>query len=235
MEKANRIFFKGNPYPAGHGIKKFVWSGRLDEKEQLWFDLHLETDDYNAEEEEDDYDDDYEDEDEGSDWEAKIVWENFGSCTISSTKWQSKGIKINTSQGKFDFNDLLQKPLEVDTLPLEDDLDLEDLSFHIYLLGHDSCANHKIKFSRNSNNKFDIEWTGKIALTYSGEEEFDHDFTAYIQDVTFDGFYLPKDLGLEKAQEVFSKKIRDIENFEFVDLNPKSNKREYKLRPKNLQ
>jgi hypothetical protein len=76
---------------------------------------------------------------------------------------------------------------------------------------------------------FDIEWSGKIALTYGGEEEFKHDFSAFIHGVTFDGFYLPKNLGVEKAMEVFSNKLNNIESFEFVDLNPKSNKREFKL------
>ena len=225
-EQPNRIYFKGNPYPEGHRIKKFIWSGRLDEEEQLWFDLHLETEDYYVEDEDDD---DFEDEDENSDWEAKIVWENYSSCTISSTKWQSRGILIDTTKGKFDFNSLSKKVFEVDILPLKKNLDFDDLSFQIYLLGHDSCAGHKIKFSRASNEKIDIEWSGKIALTYSGEEKFKHDFTAFIQDVSFDGFYLAKNLKIEQAQEIFNRKLKDIERFEFVDVNPKSNKREYKL------
>ena len=227
MVEANRIYFRGNPYPRGHRIKKFVWSGRLDEDEQLWFDFHLETDDYYAEDDEDQ--DEEEDEEVDSDWEDKIVWENYHSCTISSTKWKSRGIHIDTTKDKFEFNNLLQKELRVDTLPLKKDLDLDDLSFQIYLLGHDSCANHQINFSRNNNNKFDIDWRGKIALTYSGEDEFKHDFKVLLQDVTFDGFYFPQNLGAEKAKEVFSKKLKDIESYEFVDLNPKSNKREYKL------
>ena len=223
MEKDNRIYFKGNPYSKGHRIKKFIWSGRLDANEQLWFDFHLETDDYYSE------DDDEEDDKEDSDWEAKSVWENYHSCTLSSTKWKSQGIEIDTTNRKFDFDSLLLNDLTVDTLPLEDDLDFDDLSFHIYLLGHDSCAGHRIKFSKNNTDSFDIEWSGKIALTYGGEDEFKHDFSAFIQDVTFDGFYLPKNFGIEKAKKVFDNKLNNIENFEFVDLNPKSNKREYKL------
>jgi hypothetical protein len=225
MDKDNRIYFKGNPYLKGHRIKKFIWSGRLDENQQLWFDFHLETDDYYAEDDIEDEEDDEAD----SDWEAKSVWANYHSCTISSTKWQSQGIEIDTTKGKFDFDGLPQNELSVDTLPLENDFDFDDLSFQIYLLGHDSCANHRIKFSQNNTNSFDIEWSGKIALTYGGEEEFKHDFSAFIHGVTFDGFYLPKNLGVEKAMEVFSNKLNNIESFEFVDLNPKSNKREFKL------
>lgn len=36
-----RIFFPGNPWPEGHRIKEFAWSGRLDAKTGLWFDLHV--------------------------------------------------------------------------------------------------------------------------------------------------------------------------------------------------
>lgn len=45
----NRIFFIGNPYPLGHVIKEFGWSGRLDEDGEIYFDFHLKTDDYYAE------------------------------------------------------------------------------------------------------------------------------------------------------------------------------------------
>jgi hypothetical protein len=222
-KQVNRIYFRGNPYPKGHRIRKFVWDGRLDEDEQLWFDFHLETDDYYAEDDTEDI------EEPNSDWKAKIVWGNYHSCTISSTKWHLGGIKIQTLNGKFDFNNLQQKELTADTLPLEADFDFDNLAFHIYLLGHDSCANHRIKFSKNANGNFDIDWSGKIALTYAGEDEFKHDFTALIQDVIFDGFYLPNNFGVEKAKEVFGRKLKDADNYQFVDLNPKSNKREYKL------
>ena len=223
VKQPNRIYFKGNPYPKGHKINKFVWSGRLDEDEQLWFDFHLETEDYDAEDNTEDI------EETASDWKAKSVWGNYHSCTISSTKCHLGGIKIQTLNGKFDFNNMQQKELTADTLPFEADFDIDDLAFHIYLLGHNSCANHRIKFSKNASDNFDIEWRGKIALTYSGEGEFKHDFTALIQDVIFDGFYLPKNFGLEKAKKAFDRKLKDIDNYQFVDLNPKSNKREYKL------
>lgn len=222
----NRIYFRGNPYPKGHKIRKFVWSGRLDEDGQLWFDFHLETDDYDAE---DDTEDVKEPE---SDWKAKIVWGNYHSCTISSSQWHLGGIKIQTLNGKFDFLNMQQMELSADTLPLEANFDLDDLAFHIYLLGHDSCANHRIKLSKNGNNNYDIEWSGKVALTYGGEDEFKHDFTALIQNVIFDGFYFPKDFGVEKAKEMFDRKLKDIDKYQFVDLNPKSNKREYKLQIK---
>ena len=217
-----RIYFLDNPYPNGHQIKEFVWSGRLDESEKLWFDFHLETDDYYAEDETGDLDEPE------SDWKAKSVWGNYHNCTISSTYWgELGGIRIDNSVNKFHFDNLLQTELSVDTLPIEDNFDYEGLAFHIYLLGHDSCADHKLKFSKNEN--YDIEWTGKIALTYGGDYEFKYEFIGIIQNIKFDGFHFPNTWTIEKAKEIFDSKLSNFEEFEFVDLNPKSNKREFKL------
>lgn len=60
--KKNRIFFKDNPYPKGHQIKEFVWCARLEadnegKEDGLYFDFHLETDDYDAEDEDEQTDD----------------------------------------------------------------------------------------------------------------------------------------------------------------------------------
>lgn len=224
----NRIFFLNNPYPNGHKIKKFVWSGRLDEDEKLWFDFHLKTADYDAEDETEDEDED----EDAADWEAKIVWENYNSCTLSSTHWgESKGILIDTSKGKFHFENLLKTGLSADTLPLKKNADLEELAFNIYLLGHDSCANHQLKFLKNKADTYDIEWTGKIALTYAGDDEFQYDFIANIYNVQFDGFSFPDNWSIEKAKAVFESKLADIEAFEFL-ANSKSKTQKSVLKPK---
>ena len=62
-----------------------------------------------------------------------------------------------------------------------------------------------------------------------GNEEFSHDFKAEIFNAEFEGFHYPKTWSVEKATEVFKAKLVNFETYEFVDLNPKSNKREYKL------
>lgn len=220
----NRIYFPGNPYPNGHSIKEFLWRGRMDEDESLWFDFHLKSDSYYAEDENRDEEDDAE-----SDWTAKGGWENYHDCTLSSTYWPDpSGLRIDTKGQKIDFDRLIQKGFIADPLPLKENFELDDLSFHIYLLGHDSCADHKIKISGNQPS-FDIEWTGKIALSYAGDYEFKYDFIALIHGVRFDGFHYPKSWTLEKATEVFNKKLENFDQYEFVDLNPKSFKREYKL------
>ncbi len=182
-DRTNRIFFKDNPYPNGHKIIEFIWSGRLEPETGLWFDFHLKTEEYYAE---DDSDDEFEPE---SDWQAKIVWRNYHACTMSSTEWHFGGILVGTENEKLDFENLESGTLTADILPLPENFDFEDLSFYIYLLGHDSCADHKIKFAKKkSADIFDIEWTGKTALTYIGNYEFKREFTAFIENTKFNGF-----------------------------------------------
>lgn len=220
----NRIYFKGNPYPNGHKISKFIWSGRIDENQNIWFDFHLESDKYYAEDESDDI------EEPETDWKAKIVWGNYHSCKISSINWgeENKGIKLSKNFGKFNFDSCIKNEFVVDKIPLHEDYDYQDLAFDIYLLGHDSSANHKINFEANDIN-YNIQWSGKIALTYGGDYNFDYEFMANINNVKFDGFHYPKSWTLEKAKEVFLKNIENFDEYQFIDLNPKSNKREYKL------
>jgi hypothetical protein len=227
-KEANRIYFIDNPYPEGHKIIKFVWSGRIDEDEAIWFDFHLETDDYYADD--DSAEEEDSDEDDGtSDWNAKIVWTNYHSCTMSSTDLgeESKGIKVSHHSRKFNFEDCIKNELNVDKLPLLS-TDYEDLAFSIYLLGHDSCANHSIIIQQNGQH-YDIDWTGKIALTYAGEDDFDYDFVANIQGAQFEGFYYPESWSLEKAKTIFQKNLEHFEQYEFIELESDSNTQARKL------
>ncbi|KAA2223956.1 hypothetical protein [Chryseobacterium sediminis] len=226
MEPVSKIYFLNNPYPSGHKIVTFNWSGRIDEDGFIWFDFHLKTEDYYAN---DDHDSDEEDED-LSDWDSKAVWGNYHACTLSSNYWgEQKGIRINDLDGKLDFEAVVKNKLFSNDLPSEQNFDDDDLAFNIYLLGHDSCADHEIRFLETDNNQYNITWTGKIALTYAGDDEFSHEFKAEIFKVEFEGFHYPKTWSVEKATEVFKAKLANFEAYEFVDLNPKSNKREYKL------
>jgi hypothetical protein len=114
MNTSGRIFFKDNPYPNGHEIKDFNWSGRLDSKRGLLFDFHLQTDNYYAE----DASTDDEEVEPESDWKAKIVWGNYHRCTMSSTQWHYGGILIGTAEEKFDFENIESKTVRADVLPL---------------------------------------------------------------------------------------------------------------------
>ena len=60
----------------------------------------------------------------------------------------------------------------------------EDRAFHIYLLGHDAVADHRIAFTRVPGTQlFDLDWRGKIALAYVGDYEPEHCFRAEIRGV----------------------------------------------------
>ena len=233
----NRIFLKDNPYPLGHKIIEFVWNGHLDEDGQLWFDLHLKTEDYYA----DDpitADEPIEEELDLDSWHSKIVWGNYHACTMWSTKWGNSGILIDEIAPKLNFANWPATRLTADTLPpnsnfMPEDIEWDDMALNIYLLGHDACANHQIDITRTGKNAFDFAWAGKLALVYGGDDEFKYSFSANISDIKFAGFDYPQALSQDEAREQFAKYIQNMDDFEFVDLNSKSNKREYKFALKN--
>jgi hypothetical protein len=183
-----KILFKGNPWPNGHAVTEFVWTGRLDPEKGAIFDFHLKTADYSADG----------DGTEGpGDWNAPIVWGNYHACTLSSTMWSDDaGFTAGTTRAPIDLETLTTKTFRVDPLPFGAD---DEPAFGIYLLGHDSVADHEIRFvRRHQPDTFHLSWRGKIALTYAGDEVFRHAFEASIPRARFDGFLLPE--GTEKKQ-----------------------------------
>lgn len=175
----DRIYFKDNPWPEGHPIKEFVWSAK-EINGEVWFDLHLKSADYYAERDiEDDEDADY-----PSDWAAPGVWGNYHACTLSSTFWGNSGFKVCA---KTDYTPELLDGLELLVDPNPETLENWDqFAFHIYLLGHDAAARHRIRFERIGDTmQFRISWSGYIALAYVGHYEFKHPFSATVSSVTF--------------------------------------------------
>jgi hypothetical protein len=175
-----RIRFDGNPWPEGHPIAEFAWTARIADG-RVRFDLHLRSADYDSERAiEDDEDVEYD-----SDWEAPIVWNNYHCCTLSSTFWGGENGFDVCAADEFSPAWLDGREFAVDTIEGEID-DPETLSFHIYLLGHDSAANHRIAFRRiGESNLFDIVWHGDIALTYAGSYALAHRFEASIRSAPF--------------------------------------------------
>jgi hypothetical protein len=173
-----RIWFPGNPWPDGHRVETFDWTGRLDGLGRLWFDLTLRTADYDEAGLTDDDDD--EEPDDGPAWEAPIVWTNYGRCTISSTFWEdATGLLAATPEGPFRLAGPQPQRRTADPLPIED-LDA-DPAFHVYLLGHDSVAAHTVTFAADGTGHHRVDWTGRVALTYVGNETFRHEFRAEIR------------------------------------------------------
>ena len=176
-----RIHFSGNPWPEGHAIRDFAWTARLVEG-RVWFDLHLVTQNYYAERDIED-ETDGEDIDDAPDWEAPGVWGNFHACTLSSTHWGGDGGFPVCDIAEFTPAWLDGRCFEVDPVAGEID-DVEALAFHLYLLGHDSAVDHRITFTRiGDSDRFDIAWSGRIALTYIGHYHPEYRFEARIRDV----------------------------------------------------
>ena len=181
--KDDRIFFPENPWPEGHGIKEFSWTAEIIDS-SIWFHFDLQSDNYYAEREIEDDEDT-----ECSDWEAPIVWGNYHACTISSNQWHAGGFKV-CSVADFSLERLDGMQFHIDPLPLNlREHDPEQLAFHTYLLGHDTVVDHQIAFHRISGTDlFNIVWSGKIALTYAGHYEPDHEFHAKIHSLVVPSF-----------------------------------------------
>jgi len=211
MEES-RIFFRGNPWKEGHKIKEFQWIARLEPDQGIFMDFHLKSDDYYAEK---DFEID-DDEEFTSDWEAHVAWSNYHSCTMSSNNWHLGGILWATAQQATDFN-LQGKSLYADPLPIDlEKGDYEDLAFHIYLLGHDTCADHRIHFLRKKDDgSFDIKWTGKIALTYVGNTNFEHEFEAKIFSAKFEGIEVPKEMSNADVEKYMKAYLSNPGDFKF--------------------
>lgn len=180
-DPTDRIVFPGNPWPEGHAVAEFEWTARA-EGEELWFDLHLVSADYYAQRDiEDDGRDDT------GDWEAPIVWCNYHHCTLSSTFWgghERSGLRVGPlsafSPQALDGAELLADPHEGDgELPGG-----EEPAFGLYLLGHDSAADHRVRFlRRGDSDRYDLIWTGRIALSYAGDYRPRYRFEARLHDV----------------------------------------------------
>lgn len=154
----DRIFFSASPRPWGHRIKDFSWTGRLEPETGLWFDFELETEKYRAEDPDGFREEQYEGEAE-TDWDAISVWDNYHACSITS----NTGFRVGSAEVPFCVEALTKKEFHVDPL---DGPEEEDPAFSIYLLGHDSVADHKIRFEATEDSKrFQIHWTARIALT----------------------------------------------------------------------
>lgn len=163
-----RIYFIGNPWPEGHPIKDFSWS--LIKNEQ-GYSLHFDivTAEYSAERSFP------EEAMKASNWESPMAWNNYFCGSIHG------GFHLCNSNTD-PIKTLTKGPHLVDML--QDNVsDIDDLVFEPYILGHDAMAFHEILIEQNSAGNFDINWKGKIALIYSGEKEFNHEFKAVIPNV----------------------------------------------------
>ncbi|AXK34051.1 hypothetical protein DVA86_16675 [Streptomyces armeniacus] len=211
----DRIWFPGNPWPDGHRIARFEWGGRLDPDVGLRFTFELESADYDADDPpglEDDDGDDGDDDEWGSGFESsKTAWRNFHRCGITP----AMGFVVGTPDEPLDFEGLPDRTFRVDrpedVARLDDE---DDLAFHIYLLGHDSVADHHIRFPAvHAPFEFGVEWAGRIALTYIGDEELRHTFQVRVGRAAFRGFRVPDELDDGAADRLLTACVRDASLF----------------------
>lgn len=225
----DRIYFADNPWTNGHRIVEFSWEAHFEyedveeEEKGLYFDLHIKTADYYEEDEE------VEEEEEESDWDSKAVWGNYHSCTLSSQYWENRGFLVGNNQEKFDAERFTEKEYKVDFLTEEEqeELDVELLAFHVYLLGHDAAAFHTIKFSKVDGRNYQIDWAGKLALAYIGESEFKHTFQTVISQAKFNGITIPDELTNSQAFELLERFVKQPMSWE---LKLEGNERKFVLK-----
>lgn len=207
--ETSRIKFLGNPWANGHAIQDFFWSARL-KPSGIWFDLHLQTAEYNAE----DAEREEEIDESQSDWQAKIVWNNYHQCTLSSNNWDGTGFQVASREQPLDFQALSGQEFVVDQLPVDFD---QLRPFDIYLLGHDSAADHRIRFTQRSTpNDFSVDWCGRIALSYSGSYQFQYEFEAYVESTGFEGIELPKGIQEQDTHHLLAPFVANLDAFTLV-------------------
>jgi len=211
-----RIKFPGNPWPKGHPIKKAKWSASLSE-EGLRFHFHVESRDYDLgdkrpyRDEEEDMDDD---------WKARIVWNNYHSCILSSTYWGHPGFLVAAPGNPLDLERLEGKTFRVDRTKgdkLGQEYDREELSFGIYLLGHDAVCDHRIRFvKRRGPATYDIHWRARIALTYSGKQTLAHELDLVLPKLPFAGITVDSGLSAKGARELLPQVLVKGERYKRV-------------------
>lgn len=212
-KELGRIYFPGNPWPKGHAIKRFEWTGRVERSTGIWFDLHLETESYYANDKKGSNEDD--DEEESSDeWRSKTLWYNFHSCTLSSTNWggQTYGFLAGSATEPLDWKSMKRRTFAFDQKPANR-LQLSR-PFHIYLLGHDGVGGHKIEIKREAKKKtYTMGWCGRIALFYSGYDKFLYQFNAQVAGIPFDGILFPGSMSQQDVRESLDPFVVDHRQF----------------------
>ncbi|GAA1550891.1 hypothetical protein GCM10009827_084400 [Dactylosporangium maewongense] len=222
---SDRILFPGNPWPAGHAVEELAWQGRLDPAGRLWFDLHVKSAGYYAE------DPTYWDDDGDSgcdDWSSKVVWGNYHACTISSTRWGHRGFVAATDAEPLALDTLAGRTFHVDRDPdrpdgvpdgvADEDIEDEDAAFGIYLLGHDAVGDHRISFgARQGRTVFALDWHGRIALRYANSmAPFQYTFQATIGAVALDHIAAPSSLDDGAAEGLLRRVLVDAAMFELI-------------------
>jgi hypothetical protein len=187
-----RIFFPGNPWPNGHRIISCDLVASINPLRGLYTEdapykgpaltlaIELKTAEYDEEDPTD------RDGIGADNWSSKISWNNYGSCWIGeSGTSNTPGFVVSDGVTPFSFHEEEYR-FTVDPLPIDWNAFVATQAFGTYLLGHDDVADHDIHLhSRQPNGTYTLDWTGRIALTYAGDDEFTYQFQAHVTGVRF--------------------------------------------------
>lgn len=211
--KDNRIYFsEGNPWPEGHAIKSLFLDARLYDDDLLRVTMHLETEDYYENDNREFIDDD--EESDVEDWASKTVWNNYHACSIDGALLESDGSSL------ISLDSLARSIIQIDQLPEALNRANEDeLTFNIYLLGHDDVADHTIELGALENNSYPIKWSGKVALSYSGDYEFKYGFTLSGLLNRLERIWYPDEWSDAKAIETLAKMLKEHEKFKIGEID----------------
>ncbi|NNG19052.1 hypothetical protein HJ590_05575 [Naumannella sp. ID2617S] len=161
-----RLTFSDSPWPDGHPLDLIELTVRGGSDGELRLHLHAETVPYDAEPPREDAATD-------SEWQRPGAWVNYGSAIISSIKWDNAGIELPIAAETFTESMLDGLELSADPVKrIKLDGVAEELAFGCFVLGQGLCGDHTIKLSRVAPNTFDLRWTGALAATFIGEEDF---------------------------------------------------------------
>ncbi len=201
----HRVYFSpGNPWPQGHAVKSCYLDGRLFEDDTLEINLHLSTVDYREND-----GGELLDEGDGSDWEAKVVWNNYHAFSVDGT------LVVASQAHPISLADLGSRVFEVDPLPQAYERFLDDeLAFATYVLGHDSVADHRISLGAAAGGSHPLTWTARIALSYSGEDEFDRYFAVATEVKPLQEIFVVGDRSEESILGALEKILAEHSQFE---------------------
>lgn len=207
-----RITFPGNPWPKGHAIAEAAWTAELT-LEGLRFHLHLVSANYDA----GDRKGEDEDEELDSDWKSKVVWTNYHRCSLSSTKWGNAGFLVATPGKPIDIEKLAGVTFRVDPIKrasIPEDVELDELAFNIYLLGHDSVMDHTIAFTRRRGpSTYDVSWKARIALTYTGNMKLKHSLVATLPKLTLGKIAIASEVDVKRSRELLASVLVGAERY----------------------
>lgn len=192
---ANRIWLKDNPWPEGHSVKEIQFYGILKEN-GVYLHLEIKSENYYAKEGYKAIQAPARKHDEMLDargikdnWRFYASWLNYHACHI----YPNNDLLLGNENNPFSINKFSNLELSADNPPPEEKqwggLDFDNMFFHCYILGHDAVGHHHIHITSATDSlTYHIDWKGKIALTYGGDEAFKHSFEVQLRDLSFEGF-----------------------------------------------